>query len=49
MTEVQSTDDIVIGGATVADAPAIHALLRALAVALDRPHDVKSTWIPGAV
>src|ERR1700742_4784131 len=42
MQGVQS-GDIVIGGATRDDAPAIHALLRALAVALRRPHDVQST------
>jgi len=34
---------IEIGGATREDAAAIHVLLRALAQALDRPHDVKST------
>lgn len=38
-----ATDGLEITGATRADAPAIHALLRALAQALDRPHDVKST------
>lgn len=43
MTGAQSANDIVIGGAARADAPAIHAMLRALAVALDRPHDVQST------
>jgi ribosomal protein S18 acetylase RimI-like enzyme len=42
MQGVQS-GGIVIGGATRDDAPAIHALLRALAVALHRPHDVQST------
>jgi GNAT superfamily N-acetyltransferase len=36
-------DDIEIASATREDAPAIHALLRALALALNRPHDVKST------
>jgi ribosomal protein S18 acetylase RimI-like enzyme len=36
-------DEIDIASATRDDAPAIHALLRALAVALNRPHDVKST------
>lgn len=36
-------DDIEIVSATHEDAPAIHTLLRALAVALNRPHDVKST------
>ncbi len=36
-------EQIVIAGATRADAPAIHDLLRALARALDRPHDVRST------
>ena len=35
--------EIDIASATRDDAPAIHALLRALAVALNRPHDVKST------
>lgn len=42
MQGVQS-GEIEIGGATRDDAPAIHALLRALAVALHRPHDVQST------
>lgn len=36
-------DDIEIASATREDAPAIHALLRALAQALNRPYDVKST------
>lgn len=36
-------DDIVIARATRDDAPAIHALLRALSRALERPHDVRST------
>ena len=36
-------DEIDIAPATREDAPAIHALLRALAQALNRPHDVKST------
>jgi ribosomal protein S18 acetylase RimI-like enzyme len=36
-------DDIEIVSAAPGDAPAIHSLLRALAVALNRPHDVKST------
>lgn len=43
MSGAQSRDGITIAGATAEDAPAIHALLRALAQALDRPHDVKST------
>jgi GNAT superfamily N-acetyltransferase len=36
-------DGIEIAAATQEDASAIHALLRALALALNRPHDVKST------
>jgi ribosomal protein S18 acetylase RimI-like enzyme len=36
-------DDIDIASATREDALAIHVLLRALALALNRPHDVKST------
>jgi GNAT superfamily N-acetyltransferase len=36
-------DEIEIASASRYDAPAIHALLRALAQALNRPHDVKST------
>lgn len=36
-------DEIDIAPAARDDAPAIHSLLRALAVALNRPHDVKST------
>lgn len=36
-------DEIDIAPARPDDAPAIHFLLRALAVALNRPHDVKST------
>jgi ribosomal protein S18 acetylase RimI-like enzyme len=36
-------DEIDIAPARPDDAPAIHSLLRALAVALNRPHDVKST------
>ncbi|HWA92163.1 MAG TPA: GNAT family N-acetyltransferase [Rhizomicrobium sp.] len=40
---MRGKEEIVIGGATREDAPAIHALLRALAAALDRPHDVRST------
>jgi GNAT superfamily N-acetyltransferase len=35
-------DEISIAGATRDDAVAIHGLLRALSVALHRPHDVKS-------
>lgn len=36
-------DEIEIASAGPGDAPAIHSLLRALALALSRPHDVKST------
>lgn len=43
MAGAQSKDDIVIAAATRRDAPAIHTLLCALSVALNRPHDVKST------
>jgi len=43
MTGAQSTDDIVIANAVREDASAIHGLLRKLSVALNRPHDVKST------
>ena len=43
MAGAQSTDDIVIANAVREDASAIHGLLRKLSVALNRPHDVKST------
>src|ERR1700749_1901127 len=43
MAGAQSTDEIIIANAVREDAPAIHDLLRKLSVALDRPHDVKST------
>lgn len=43
MAGAQSTDEIIIANALREDAPAIHDLLRKLSVALDRPHDVKST------
>jgi ribosomal protein S18 acetylase RimI-like enzyme len=43
MAGAQSTEDIIIANAVREDAPAIHELLRKLSVALDRPHDVKST------
>src|SRR6185437_11121327 len=39
----QSTYDIIVANALREDAPAIHELLRKLSVALNRPHDVKST------
>jgi len=43
MAGAQSTDDIIIANAVREDAPAIHELLRKLSIALERPHDVKST------
>jgi ribosomal protein S18 acetylase RimI-like enzyme len=43
MAGAQSKDDIVIENAAREDAAAIHDLLRKLGVALNRPHDVKST------
>src|SRR6185312_17294253 len=43
MAGAQSTDGIIIANAAREDASAIHELLRKLSVALNRPHDVKST------
>jgi GNAT superfamily N-acetyltransferase len=43
MAGAQSTDDIIVANAVREDAAAIHELLRKLGVALNRPHDVKST------
>ena len=43
MAGAQSTDDIIVANALREDASAIHELLRKLSVALNRPHDVKST------
>ena len=43
MAGAQSIDDIIIANAVREDATAIHDLLRQLGVALNRPHDVKST------
>jgi ribosomal protein S18 acetylase RimI-like enzyme len=43
MAGAQSTDDIIIANAARDDAVAIHGLLRKLGIALNRPHDVKST------